>query len=246
MFNIDFYSNPSCDSSGNGEGAIYLGSHAVTTDGSGNVSFTTPGLPAVTAGQVVTVTATRNVAPLDTSEFSACTAVAGDADGDGIVDGSDNCPTTPNAGQADADGDGVLADIDNCPTVSNASQANADGDAFGDACDSCPTYAAPWVVPPGDPDCDGFTTTEETFMTTLPLVRCSATTSPDHSPDEWPVDFNNDQAANLTDIFLIVEHLNTFDTDPGSSPRFDLSTDGAINLTDIFLVVGFLNMSCAS
>jgi hypothetical protein len=37
----------------------------------------------------------------------------------------------------DADGDGVPDASDNCPTVANAGQANADGDSTGDACDTC-------------------------------------------------------------------------------------------------------------
>lgn len=36
----------------------------------------------------------------------------------------------------DADGDGVADADDNCPTVANANQANADGDALGDLCDT--------------------------------------------------------------------------------------------------------------
>lgn len=38
-----------------------------------------------------------------------------DTDGDGVLDGTDNCPATPNAGQADADGDGVGDVCDVCP-----------------------------------------------------------------------------------------------------------------------------------
>jgi len=45
-------------------------------------------------------------------------------------------PPAPLAGMvADADGDGVPDASDNCPTVSNASQADDDGDGVGDACD---------------------------------------------------------------------------------------------------------------
>ncbi|MFQ5496076.1 MAG: right-handed parallel beta-helix repeat-containing protein, partial [Phycisphaerae bacterium] len=54
-------------------------------------------------------------------EFQAFT----DTDGDGIEDGCDNCPNTPNPNQTDTDGDGV-----------------------GDACDGCPLdpqYAVPQV-----------------------------------------------------------------------------------------------------
>jgi len=71
-----------------------------------------------------------------------------DADGDGVIDGWDNCPSTANANQLDRDGDGS-GDVcdsdddgdgrsdgtDNCPSVPNADQANTDGDAQGNACD---------------------------------------------------------------------------------------------------------------
>ena len=69
-FTIEFYSNTACDSSGNGEGATYLGSlTTAATDGSGNVSFTfNPS--SLTAGQVITVTTTDT--SNNTSEFSVC------------------------------------------------------------------------------------------------------------------------------------------------------------------------------
>ena len=67
-FTLDFYLNPTADTSNFGEGKTYLGSLNVTTDGSGNVSFTF--VPPITlpAGQFVVATAT-NVNG-DTSEFS--------------------------------------------------------------------------------------------------------------------------------------------------------------------------------
>lgn len=71
-----------------------------------------------------------------------------DYDGDGIVDGEDNCPLVFNPDQTDADGDGAgdacdsdddndgVGDVqDNCPLVPNADQADADGDGVGDICD---------------------------------------------------------------------------------------------------------------
>ncbi len=71
-----------------------------------------------------------------------------DTDGDGVVDGADNCPLTANANQTDTDGDGIgdacdadddndgVADgIDNCPFIANPGQTNTDGDAQGNACD---------------------------------------------------------------------------------------------------------------
>jgi hypothetical protein len=95
-------------------------------------------------------------ADYDNVVLRAATAEPGDGDGDGTVDGSDNCPAIANPDQADADGDGAgdacdttpngpdgdgdgLPDAtDNCPSVANAGQQDADADGIGDACDSTP------------------------------------------------------------------------------------------------------------
>jgi len=46
-------------------------------------------------------------------------------------------------GCVDTDGDGVCDGTDNCPLVVNANQLDADGDGIGDACDRCPNQAGP-------------------------------------------------------------------------------------------------------
>ncbi len=74
-----------------------------------------------------------------------------DTDGDLVRDGSDNCPSTPNADQLDlvlpnrvgdrcddSDGDAVLDSFDNCPLVRNTEQLDIDADQVGDRCDNCP------------------------------------------------------------------------------------------------------------
>ncbi|MFN8633963.1 MAG: Calx-beta domain-containing protein [Chloroflexota bacterium] len=76
-YTVEFFSNPACDASGNGEGEVYLGSTSVTINGANPTGAFTATLPNVALGQVVTATATRNSAPLDTSEFSACRTVTG-------------------------------------------------------------------------------------------------------------------------------------------------------------------------
>ncbi|MEX2243823.1 MAG: right-handed parallel beta-helix repeat-containing protein [Fimbriimonadaceae bacterium] len=74
-FTIEFFASQSGDPSGFGEGAVFLGSTSVTTDGAGHVAFSLT-LPAnVPVGQVATATATR-VSTGDTSEFSAWIDVA--------------------------------------------------------------------------------------------------------------------------------------------------------------------------
>src|SRR4029077_14543728 len=94
-FRIEFFSSPSCDSSGFGEGRTFIGSTVVTTDGSCNANFGPLTFP-IPSGEIsavsrkthgsagtfdvrlplsVTATATRLDAmfnPIETSEFSAC------------------------------------------------------------------------------------------------------------------------------------------------------------------------------
>lgn len=48
------------------------------------------------------------------------------------------CQASGGGGTLDADGDGVPDATDNCPTVSNPDQRDSDGDGTGDACDSTP------------------------------------------------------------------------------------------------------------
>ncbi len=78
-----------------------------------------------------------------------------DRDGDGVPDGVDNCPDTPNppdpttGKQADRDNDGVGDACDNCLDTFNPRdpatglQADRDGDGKGDACDNCPDTPNP-------------------------------------------------------------------------------------------------------
>jgi hypothetical protein len=82
-------------------------------------------------------------------------ALPPDADADGVPDGDDNCPHTPNAAQADADLDGVGDACDNCVEVANPTQRDSQGDGVGDHCrdrdgdhvadidDNCPTTINP-------------------------------------------------------------------------------------------------------
>jgi VCBS repeat-containing protein len=80
-YRIEFFSSPSADASGYGEGRTYLGYANVSTNGSGNATFNTTLSVSVAAGQYVTATATKANATYttftDTSEFAQnVTAVA--------------------------------------------------------------------------------------------------------------------------------------------------------------------------
>jgi hypothetical protein len=93
-FLVDFYSNvagvdsigrayAACDTSGYGEGKTYLGTVSVTTNGSGDTSFSQTVSTVLATGAVVTATATDPDG--NTSEFSACRAAEGSPNGAIIV-----------------------------------------------------------------------------------------------------------------------------------------------------------------
>ena len=65
---------------------------------------------------------------------------AQDDDGDGVLNGVDNCPTAVNADQRDHDADGKGDVCDHCPHLPVA-DTDTDGDGIGDACDPRPTMA---------------------------------------------------------------------------------------------------------
>jgi CSLREA domain-containing protein len=69
MFRIEVFAVAACDLQGHGEGQTFLAAATVTTNGTGEASFTTS-FP-TPAGQFFTATAT-NLNTNDTSEFSAC------------------------------------------------------------------------------------------------------------------------------------------------------------------------------
>jgi len=77
-----------------------------------------------------------------------------DTDKDGVGDACDICPNDPgqkcaNPIAGDVDGDGVPNGTDNCPRLANPGQEDGDKDGYGDACDGCP------VANPGATPCPG-------------------------------------------------------------------------------------------
>jgi uncharacterized repeat protein (TIGR01451 family) len=71
-FTLQFFASDSCDVSGNGEGQVFLGSAAATTNASGNAAFNVTLSTSASSGQYITATATD--AQGSSSEFSACVA----------------------------------------------------------------------------------------------------------------------------------------------------------------------------
>lgn len=122
---VEFFASSSCDPSGHGEGAVFLGSAAVTTSSAGDASFNVTLPVFVAPGEVITATATRADIGA-TSEFSACIAAdvgspcPADWNGDGGVNSADISAyltawlDSLNDGTlvADVNGDNVVNSID--------------------------------------------------------------------------------------------------------------------------------------
>lgn len=79
---------------------------------------------------------------------------------------------------ADADGDGVPDAQDNCPTVSNSNQSDSDGDGVGNACDQCQNTTEGLVTQQGCSiaqlcPCDGPASGQQ-WETQTEYLRCIA------------------------------------------------------------------------
>jgi len=124
---------------------------------------------------------------------------------------------SPNVG--DSDGDGVPDDSDNCPAWPNTDQ-----------------LLPPWAIPPGDPDCDGWTTDDENFIGTDPNLACGLAA--------WPPDFNDSQKLDIFDIIILKPAF--FSTAPGPpyQARFDLNPSDKIDIFDIIRLKPFFFLSC--
>ena len=90
-YRVEFFSNASCDVSGNGEGRTFLGFQNMTTDGAGAASINATLAVATPEGEFITATATdvtlfdhdnnagtADIPRNDTSEFSGCALVVVD------------------------------------------------------------------------------------------------------------------------------------------------------------------------
>ena len=171
---LDFHENDVQGNSGANYGGVadQTGSNGnisanplYSAPGSGDYSLTAPS-PAIDAGSAagdpprdergVPRPLEGNGSAPNRSDMGALEFVRADADGDGVANGSDNCPYVSNASQADSDGDGKGNACDNCPTLANASQQDLDADGVGDVCDNCPVTPNPTQVNVcADSDADG-------------------------------------------------------------------------------------------
>ncbi|HEV8323596.1 MAG TPA: thrombospondin type 3 repeat-containing protein, partial [Myxococcota bacterium] len=165
-----------------------------------------------------------------------------DSDGDGVSDGTDNCPATPNPTQSDsdadglgnacdacpadpmndADADGVCAPPDNCPLFFNPTQADADADGAGDPCD-------------GDDDNDGV----GDAVDNCPLAANPAQTNTDGAADggdACDLDDDNDGVPDAPDNCPLAANPAQTNTDGaadgGDACDPDDDNDGVPDLGD--------------
>ncbi len=163
-----------------------------------------------------------------------------DSDGDGVPDASDNCPSVANPAQEDADADGLGNACDNCPNSGNPAQEDADADGLGNACDNCPNWGNPsqnlpsWPVPSDDPDCDGFSTANESGMQTNPALACGS--------GAWPPDFNDDALVGIDDVLALKPVFGS--SIPPASPRFDLTASGSVGISEVLALKPFFGAGC--
>ena len=123
--------------------------------------------------------------------FGPATPKFVDSDGDGVEDGSDNCPNTPAGAKVDAwgceldsDGDGVKDSMDKCPGTprgvavdANGCPNDSDGDGVSDDLDQCPG------TPAGEPvDANGCELDDDNDGVVNRLDECPGT------PEGTPVD----------------------------------------------------------
>lgn len=156
-----------------------------------------------------------------------------DSDGDGLADGNDNCPSTPNSDQLDQDddglgdvcdpdldGDGVANAGDNCPAFANADQADADNDGLGDVCDS---------------DVDGDSVEDNADNCPFAPNTDQADSDNDGLGDVCDPDDDNDGVSDLTDNCPLVANLDQADFNSngiGDACDADVDGDGVLNQAD--------------
>ncbi len=161
-----------------------------------------------------------------------------DFDCDGVVDGSDNCPSVANAAQQDADGDGVGDACDNCPINANPIQTDSDGDGIGDACDNCIVVANPLQT---DTDADGI----GDVCDNCPTVANPSQVDSNHNGigdacDYVCGDADGGGSIDISDAVHLIAYI--FSGGPAPVPLLagDANCDVSIDISDAVYLIGYI------
>ena len=123
---------------------------------------------------------------------------------------------------SDADGDGVPDGTDNCPAVANDGQEDADSDGAGDACDPCPDDATDSCLAPVDSDNDGVPDSSDNCPGADypdPTNRDSDRDSVGNACDNCPYDWNASQAdRDRDDVGDACEETHHHESNPTHTP----------------------------
>jgi Ca2+-binding RTX toxin-like protein len=179
---------------------------------------------------------TQDGCPSDPAVHIGGCPPAGDADGDGIPNVSDNCPNNANPSQLDTDGDhqgdacdadddndGVLDGADNCPLTNSSNQTDTDGDGQGNPCDA-------------DDDNDGVLDTADNCPTTNDPNQLDSDS--DGQGNACDADDDNDGVADSTDNCPTTANADQANTDGandgGDACDADDDNDGLPDAQDPF------------
>jgi M6 family metalloprotease-like protein len=185
-----------------------------------------------------------------------------DADGDGIANISDNCPSFANPNQLDTDGDGIgdacdacpidpnndydydgfCANVDNCPNATNANQLDSDGDGIGNACDVCPFDAL------NDADNDGVCANVD---------NCSTLYNPGQQDINHDgigdacccigatgnVDCDLANGVDISDLSALIDHLYVTFTPLCCPKEANTDGEGSADISDLSALIDYLYVS---
>jgi hypothetical protein len=84
-------------------------------------------------------------------------------------------------------------------------------------------------------------------MGTDPTRHCASTPARNDEPvpDRWPVDFDDNQVANGSDLLMFAPVFGAISPNPPFNARFDLNNDGKINGSDFLVMAPFFGKTCA-